>query len=201
MSISAIGIQDIQLFFSTFFLIFLAELPDKTALSILVLSTRNHPGGVFAGAAVAFLIQSLVAVLFGELFSLLPAHWIHIGTGILFLIFSGVLFLKKEEKEEHQKKGHEKYFLSAAWTTFLVIFISEWGDLTQIASAALTAKYHAPLNIFLASTLALWSVTGLTVIVGNRLKKYINPKVIQKIAAFAFLAMGAGILIHSLLTL
>src|SRR5271168_5495300 len=89
-----------QLFISTFALIFVAELPDKTAFATLILATRNNPWAIFVGACSAFVIQSLVAVLFGQFISLLPHSMTQIGAGILFLIFAGLMWRKKEGKEE-----------------------------------------------------------------------------------------------------
>jgi putative Ca2+/H+ antiporter (TMEM165/GDT1 family) len=71
-----------------------------------------------------------------------------------------------------------------------VIFIAEWGDLTQIASASLIAKYHAPATVFLASVLALWSVSALAIITGHRAGKLLNPKVMDKILGVTMTAIG-----------
>ena len=71
--------------FTVFTVIFLLELPDKTALAALLLATRHRPLPVFLGAAAAFVIQSAVAVVAGSLLSLLPREPIRIGAGILFL--------------------------------------------------------------------------------------------------------------------
>ncbi|MFL5814898.1 MAG: TMEM165/GDT1 family protein [Bdellovibrionia bacterium] len=77
------------------------------------------------------------------------------------------------------------------WSSFLVIFIAEWGDLTQIASASLIAKYHAPWTVFTAAVLALWSVAGIAVIMGNRLGLVMNPKLLDRILGTAMCAIGA----------
>jgi putative Ca2+/H+ antiporter (TMEM165/GDT1 family) len=181
---------DWALFFSTFALIFLAELPDKTAVAIVILASRLHPFAVFAGVSLAFVIQNLVAVLFGSLFGFLPPHIIHMGSGILFLVFAFLMWFKREEKEKESRLQTKGDFWKIAWTSFVVIFIAEWGDLTQLASATLVAKTHQPLTIFTASTLALWSTTALAIAVGHHAKKAINPALLQKIAAAAFGIVG-----------
>src|ERR1700677_1992667 len=94
---------DLTLFISTFALIFVAELPDKTAIAALVLATRNNPWAVFIGSALAFVIQSMVAVLFGSLFGLLPPHLIHIASGLLFLVFAVMMWLRRQEDEADSK--------------------------------------------------------------------------------------------------
>jgi Ca2+/H+ antiporter, TMEM165/GDT1 family len=165
-----------------------AELPDKTAIAALVLATRNNPWAVFIGSALAFLIQSMVAVLFGSLFGLLPPHLIHIASGILFLVFAVMMWVRKQEEKEASKKSLP--FGKVVWTSFMVIFIAEWGDLTQLASATLVAKTHQALTIFLASTLSLWTATALAILIGHHAKKFINARLLQTIAAAAFAIVG-----------
>ena len=177
------------LFLSTFALIFLAELPDKTALAALILATRHHGGAVFLGCAGAFLIQNIVAVLFGSIFALLPHTVVHMASGVLFLIFAAMMWFRKEDEKENIQ-DHSKTFWQTAGKAFMVIFIAEWGDLTQLASATLVAKTREPWTIFLASTAALWSTSALAVIIGNQAKKLINAVLLQKIAAVLFVIVG-----------
>lgn len=180
---------DVPLFLSTFALIFLAEFPDKTAIAALVLATRNNPWAVFIGSATAFLIQSMVAVLFGSLFGLLPAHIIHIASGILFLVFAVMMWTRRQE-EESGKPKEGLSFARVVWTSFMVIFIAEWGDLTQLATATLVAKTNQGFTIFLAATLSLWSATAVAISIGHHAKKLVNPRLLQTIAAVAFALVG-----------
>jgi putative Ca2+/H+ antiporter (TMEM165/GDT1 family) len=188
-----------QLFATVFGVIFLAELPDKTALAALVLATRHKALPVFLGASLALTLQSLVAVAAGALLSKLPAHWVHIGSGVLFLGCAVLMWLRKHDAEESDARhAHKAGFWSALWTVFVVVFVAEWGDLTQIGTAGFQAKYHAWFTIFVASSLALWAVAGIAVFVGNRAGRLLDPKLTQKIAAVVFAIIGvlliAGIL-------
>ncbi|HYR43425.1 MAG TPA: TMEM165/GDT1 family protein, partial [Terriglobia bacterium] len=79
-------------------------------------------------------------------------------------------------------------------SAFTVIFIAEWGDLTQLATAALAAKYAAPVTIFISATLALWAVTGLGVVVGHTAKRALQPKLLQQIASVIFALVGIALL-------
>lgn len=182
-----------HLFASTFALIFLAELPDKTALATLIMASRGRPFAIFTGAALAFVIQTIIAVLFGSLFGAFPQKWVHLAAGILFIAFAVMAWRgRKDDDEENERlgKGASAAFWRSAWNAFVVIFIAEWGDLTQLASASLVARYHAPGTIFISSILALWSATGIAVIAGHTLKKAINPEIIEKVGAVVFAGVG-----------
>lgn len=189
---------DGELFVSTFGLIFVAELPDKTAFAALFLATCHNPLAVFVGAAAAFVIQSLVAVIFGSVLSILPPAFVHIGAGILFLVFAVLMWRRQSPKDDTPQSQCEKRsvrFSKSMVSSFLVIFAAEWGDLTQLATATLEAKYSSPVTIFTASTLALWAVTAIGVIVGCQAKKVIQPKLFQRVAATAFAIVGLMLLI------
>jgi putative Ca2+/H+ antiporter (TMEM165/GDT1 family) len=181
---------DWTLFFSTFAVIFLAELPDKTAVAILLMAAQRHPWGVWVGVCLAYVVQNCVAILFGGLLALLPPHWIHMGSGLLFLLFAALMWMKKEEKGKAPQLSTHAHFAKTIGTAFIVIFIAEWGDLTQIATAALVAKTKHTATIFLASTSALFAASGILVYIGHRAKKVIHPQLLQKIAAVAFAIVG-----------
>lgn len=186
---------------SIFGFIFVAELPDKTALASLVLATRYKPLVVFAGAAAAFVIQSLVAILIGGLFTLLPETLVHRAAGVLFLVFAFLMWRRSDEDEENKfeeetaGKGKKTSLWSGLWATFLVVFLAEWGDLTQLATATLQAQYRDPVTVFVGATLALWAVTAIAIVVGNRAGKLFNPEITKKIAAVIFALLGLALLI------
>jgi Ca2+/H+ antiporter, TMEM165/GDT1 family len=179
---------NLALFGSTFALIFLAELPDKTALAIILMASRYKPLGVFAGVAAAYVVQNLVAVFFGGLISLLPPSIVHTCAGILFLIFAYLVWRHREEVNE--KFSPQKTFLKSAIASFTVIFLAEWGDLTQLATVTLIAKTRDPWTIFLASTSALWVCSSLMIWLGRKARKLLKPEPLHKIAALAFAAVG-----------
>ncbi len=184
---------DAGLFASTFAVIFLAEIPDKTSMATLILATGNRPFAVFIGVAAAFVIQSAIAVGCGSMISVLPQDIVRMSAGALFLVFAVLMWRRKPEADggsEGGIAGPGPAFWPTAWKSFIVIFIAEWGDLTQLATAALAAKSAQPLTIFAAATLALWAVTALAVVVGQRLKSLMNPQLMQKVAAVIFVIIG-----------
>lgn len=185
------------LFWSTFGLIFLAELPDKTALASVFLAGTHSPLAVFIGAAAAFLIQSLVACLFGSIFSMLPHSLVHYLAAALFLIFAVRMWLGRGEAEGATGAAPGRHFWRSVVAAFMTIFVAEWGDLTQLATATLVAQYHNDIiTIFIASTLALWLVTALGVVVGHYAKRIIKPKLFQRLGAVAMTGVAVYLLIQ-----
>jgi putative Ca2+/H+ antiporter (TMEM165/GDT1 family) len=187
--------RSLDLAVTVFGVIFVAELPDKTALTAMVLASKNKPAPVFLGTALALAIQSAVAVVAGSLLSLLPARPVHIGAGLVFLVSALVMWIRKEEAAEAgAAAGKRASSFRTFAATFGVVFLAEWGDLTQLATAAFAAREHAPWVVFTASTLALWAVAGVAVIVGQRAAKFLSPHVTQRVAAVLFAGIGVALL-------
>jgi putative Ca2+/H+ antiporter (TMEM165/GDT1 family) len=193
----------LSLFFSTFSLIFLAELPDKTALATLLLASKGGKLSVFSGVALAFLIQCLIAVGVGSWIGKLSPIWVKAATGVLFLVFAVLSFKKISEEESEESapvSGVKSGFLDQAIKAFLVIFFAEWGDLTQLSTASLAARNPDGLTtVFTASLLALWSVTAIAVVLGQRLGQWVSPKRLLAGSATLFGMMGAWFLIEAAL--
>ncbi|MFC1410024.1 TMEM165/GDT1 family protein [Streptacidiphilus sp. N1-12] len=176
----------------TFGIIFLAELPDKTALASLVLGTRYRASYVFTGIAAAFAVQAALAIAAGSLLALLPHRWVEAVVGLLFLGGAAMLLLQKDEEEEEGavKTPKSTGFWRVAGTGFVMVLIAEFGDLTQIATANLAAKYSDPLSVFLGSWLALCAVAGIAIVGGQKLMKHVPLRVITKVAAAVMAVMA-----------
>jgi len=189
----------LTLFWTVFGVIFLAELPDKTALAALVLATRHRALPVLLGAATALTVQSAVAVTAGQLVSLLPSRPVHVVAGCVFLLSAVLMWRRNEEAEEADAEARASSpggdgFWRTAWMSFVVVFIAEWGDLTQLATAALAARYRSPFTVFAGSALALWAVAGLAVFIGHRAGKLLDPEVTKRGAAVLFALVGIALL-------
>ncbi|QMU75665.1 TMEM165/GDT1 family protein [Streptacidiphilus sp. PB12-B1b] len=185
----------------TFGIIFLAELPDKTALASLVLGTRYRAGYVFAGIAAAFAVHVALAIAAGSLLSLLPHRWVEAVVGLLFLGGALMLLLQKDEDEDGEKvrEPASTGFWRVAATGFVTVLIAEFGDLTQITTANLAAKYTDPLAVGLGSWLALCAVAGVAIVGGKKLMKHVPLRLITRIAAVVMLVM-AGVSIVGAIT-
>ena len=183
-----------------FAIIFLAELPDKTMIATLIMGSRYRPVLVWIGATAAFTIHAAIAVLAGRLLALLPHAWVE---GVTALLFAGgaayLLFVPEKEEEE---EGAEEVEAAPAGlrpiaTAFAVIFIGEFGDLTQILTANLAAKYHQPLSVFIGAVTALTAVAALGAFGGRALLRVLPLGVIRKAGG----VLLAGFAVYSLVAL
>src|ERR1039458_51148 len=106
----------------------------------------------------------ILAVAAGSLLTLVPVHWKDLIVGLIFLAGAAyLLFVPESEEEEKGRREAALEKIASHWkeitTAFVVIFIGEFGDLTQIQALNFEAKLHAPLEVFLASSLALICVS------------------------------------------
>ncbi|MFE9438075.1 TMEM165/GDT1 family protein [Streptomyces sp. NPDC006602] len=176
-----------------FGVVFLAELPDKTALAGLVLGTRYRASYVFAGVAAAFALHVALAVAAGTVLTLLPQQIVHALTGVLFLGGAAVLLMTKDgaDGDAEVRRPENQSFWKVAGAGFMLILVAEFGDLTQIMTANLAARYDDPLSVGLGAVLALWAVAGLGIVGGKALMKRVPLRLITKVAALLMLGLGA----------
>jgi putative Ca2+/H+ antiporter (TMEM165/GDT1 family) len=184
---------------TSFLIILPAELPDKTVIACLVLGSRYRPAYVFAGAATAFAIQVALAVTAGGLLSLAPHRVTEIIVAVLFVVGAVILLRQKPaDSDEYVEEHHpRRSFLPVALTSFAVVFVAEFGDLTQIVTANLAAKYQDPLAVGIGATAGLWVAAGLAIIGGRSLLKVLPVKWLSRGAAAVLLAL-AGLTVASL---
>ena len=171
---------------AVFPIIFLGELPDKTMFASLVLSTRGRPAVVWLGAAAAFAVHVVIATTIGvALFHLLPQRALDALVAGMFLA-GAALALREAAKERQEQALVEREVAShrrIAVTAFLVIFIAEWGDLTQVLMANLAAHYHDALSVGVGALLALWVVAALAVVSGQSLLRVVNVATVRIVTA------------------
>jgi putative Ca2+/H+ antiporter (TMEM165/GDT1 family) len=179
---------------TAFAVIFFAELPDKTALASLVLGSRFRPSYVFAGVAAAFTVHAALAVTAGSLIALLPRRPVEAIVAVAFLLGAILLLRGRGDEDDDDEnvdlQGKQPSFRRVAWTSFAVILVAEFGDLTQIATASLAARYHDPLSVGVGAVLGLWAVAGLAIVGGRGLLKLISLVWITRIAALIMLVMA-----------
>lgn len=178
-----------------FALIFVLELPDKTMIATIVMSSRARPLAVALGACAGFVVQMGIAVTAGGLLTLLPVHVKDVIVGLLFLGGAAYLLLVSETTQEQsgQRTGTGEH--QASWgreilTAFTVIFLGEFGDLTQIQAANFSAKLHQPVEVFVASSLALICVAFLAAFAGQALQRVVPLAKIRLGGGLIFLGLG-----------
>ncbi|MDJ0385877.1 TMEM165/GDT1 family protein [Streptomyces sp. G-G2] len=173
-----------------FGVVFLAELPDKTALAGLMLGTRYRASYVFVGVAAAFAVHVALAIAAASVLTLLPHRLVQAVVGVLFLAGAAMLLLKKSEDEEEVKEPADQSFWKVSGAGFMLILVAEFGDLTQIMTANLAARYDDPLSVGIGAVLALWAVAGIGILGGRTLMKYIPLRLITKVAACVMAALA-----------
>lgn len=193
-------VPDLAVIATVFALIFVGELPDKTTVAGLVLGTRFPWRWAYTGIAAAFLTHVIIAVTAGSLLTLLPHRLLESVIAALFLL--GAVLIWREGLEDEEDEEDEEARIGAAasgamgfWRVAVlgygIIFVAEWGDLTQILTANLAAKYHNPISVGIGAVLGLWAVGLLAVIGGKTLLRVLPLKWITRIAAVVMIAFAA----------
>jgi putative Ca2+/H+ antiporter (TMEM165/GDT1 family) len=186
---------DAALIGMAFVITFLAELPDKSLFASLVLGTRYRPVQVWAGAAAAFTAQMAIAVTAGQLLTLAPHAVVQGVVAALFLGGSAYLWassfrpVRRDGADAARQGGRPMSFWRVAGMSFGVVFLAEWGDITQVTAADLTARY-GPLPVFTGATLGLWAIAGAAVFLGAKSLDRIPMPWIRRTTATILLGFG-----------
>ncbi len=186
--------MDLAVAAAVFPVIFIGELPDKTMFASLLLASRGRPRAVWLGAAAAFAVHVAIAVTIGvALFKLFPHRAVD---GVVALLFAGGAAYSfweahsPEDEEtalvERETRSHAQIMTAA----FFVIFVAEWGDLTQILTANLAAHYHDGLSVAAGATAALWAVAAIAVTSGTALVRYVNVRVVRVVTGVILTALA-----------
>ena len=185
---------------TAFLLIFPIELPDKTFIATLVLATRYKPLPVWIGVISAFAVQTVVAVTLGGLLAQLPRTPVEIFAGLMFLA-GGLILIRGAGKADAEEAETEQEFEAKTkagihgWrvvgTSFLVLFVAEWGDLSQLLTAGLVVKYQEPVSVGVGAFLALATVSALGAALGRTLLKRIRLATIRRVGGGLCLLLAA----------
>jgi Ca2+/H+ antiporter, TMEM165/GDT1 family len=177
---------------AVFPVIFIGELPDKTMFASLVLASRGKPALVWLGAAAAFALHVVIATTIGAgLFHLLPHRGVEAFVTMLFAAGAVLAFIEaRSEDEEALVEREERSQRRVAGTAFVVIFIAEWGDLTQILTANLAAHYHSPVSVAIGATAALWAVAGLAVVGGQGLMRRVSVRRVRQMTGTVLIVLA-----------
>jgi putative Ca2+/H+ antiporter (TMEM165/GDT1 family) len=168
------------------------ELPDKTFVATLVLSTRYRPLPVYLGVLAAFAVQCLIAVVAGTLIAELPRRPVEFVAAALFAIGAVVLVRGARQGDTTEEEAEQEYAgkladprsgWRAALASFVVLFTAEWGDLSQLITAGLVASGRPPVPVFVGAWLGLAVVSGLAVLLGRWLLTRVRLSLVRYVAA------------------
>ncbi|ABS01648.1 putative Ca2+/H+ antiporter (TMEM165/GDT1 family) [Kineococcus radiotolerans] len=182
--------MDPAVFAASFLPILLLELPDKTFVATLVLATRFRPLTAWTGVGLAFAVQSLIAVVAGRLLAQLPDRPVAAVAALLFAVGAFTLFrgaAKARQAEEDALHEYERKVrggrtgLRAVAACFGVVFLAEWGDLSQLFTAGLAARYEDPVSVFAGAWAALLVVSGLAAAAGAALMRRLSVATVSRV--------------------
>jgi Ca2+/H+ antiporter, TMEM165/GDT1 family len=177
---------------AVFPLIFVGELPDKTMFASLVMASRARPIAVWFGASAAFFVHVVIATTIGVgLFKLLPHRAVEVFVALLFALGAFFVFREANADETELIQKEEASHRRVVTTAFFVIFVAEWGDLTQVLTANLAAHYHSAVSVGVGATLALWSVAALAVTGGRGLLRSLPVALVRRITGVVLLILAA----------
>jgi len=181
---------------TTFALIFLAEIGDKSQLVCMTLASRHRHRPVLWGAVSAFMVLNLLAVVFGAALALwLPERLVAAVVAILFAVF-GILSLRagsEEDCADITPRSGRSIFV----TTFMMLFFAEMGDKTQLAVAGLAGTLP-PIPVWIGATLALGTTSALGILLGSTLMRRIPLQRLHQLSGILFLAIAAFALARAL---
>jgi putative Ca2+/H+ antiporter (TMEM165/GDT1 family) len=183
-----------------FLAVFPAELPDKTMIAVVVLVTRHkRPLPVWLGAAAAFTLHVAVAVTAGRLLTVLPDILVSLAAALLFGIGAVVLWREASHNGRAGGSNSEAAVAPTAWAAFVssfaVVGVAEWGDLTQFATAGIAASSGAPSSVAVGALAALWAVAALAAGLGQTLVTRLPVHALQRTAAVVFAVLAVSSLL------
>lgn len=196
LSAAATGTTAAAAALTTFLAVFPAELPDKTMMATLVLTTRfRRPFAVWCGVAAAFTIHVAIAVALGKVLSELPTRPVNAAVAVLFGVGAVVLWRSADDEEETEEVGEAHGFGGIAARSFGLILVAEFGDLTQLTTAGMAARTGQALAVAVGALAALWSVAAIGVVAGQQLLRWLPIRVVRRVAAviFALLAVWTAV--------
>jgi Ca2+/H+ antiporter, TMEM165/GDT1 family len=188
----AVVAPELLAFGTAFLLVLAVELPDKTLVATLILTTRYRALPVFVGVCVAFAVQCVIAAGFGTVLTLLPDRAVAalvavlFGLGAILLLREGFARRDEDDADAARTGPADVSFRRAALTSFGVLFAAEWGDASQLAIAGLTARLSSPIWVGLGGWVALTVVAGIAVLLGAKIRDRLRPQLIQRVAGLVF---------------
>lgn len=187
-------------FLISFFIVFCAELGDKTQLLVLSFSTKSKVSSILVGVGVGTFLSHGLAILFGSVLGNSDdanlKFYLDIITYSSFLLFGIIGFIPKKNKSENNRKArflqsllnlNLNYVLLVA----LCIFVGEFGDKTFLASLGLGLQYpNYKIALILGSILGMVLSNLIAIIVGKWLSHKLKEGTIEWLSNILFIIFG-----------
>ncbi|HTY72105.1 MAG TPA: TMEM165/GDT1 family protein [Actinomycetes bacterium] len=194
--------MDLGVLLTVFGVTLMAELPDKSLFASLVLGTRFRPLWVWLGVAAAFAVHVTIAVIAGRLVTLLPHRLVLLVVAVLFAAGSAYLLLGSEDETEAEAEesaeeavaeagGRLKLARTAFLASFGVIFVGEFGDITQITTANFAARYDDRAAVWLGAFAALSGIAAVAIWAGRGLVRAVDVALVRRVAGIVLALLSA----------
>lgn len=180
----------------TFSTVFIAEFGDKSQLMTISLASRYDNKAVFAGIFAGIAIVTILAVALGTiLFQFVPVTYVKIFASMIFIFFGiYTIFYENGEKVNIEKNNGR-----VVWSSFVFSIFAEFGDKTQLAVIALTARYASPFSVLIGALIGMGSIIAISVVLGSKIGELLESKKIDLIAGSLFIILGCIFLLEALL--
>jgi putative Ca2+/H+ antiporter (TMEM165/GDT1 family) len=192
--------MSLSVILTAFVLVVPIELPDKTFVATLVLATRYRPLAVWIGVGLAFAVQTLVAVTLGRAVAALPHRPVSAVAAALFLV-GGVILLHGARRADQEEAETEAEYadkarspatgLRAVTTSFVILFVAEWGDLSQLLTAGLVVRGGHPVSVFVGAWAGLLLVSAVGAVAGRWLLGRVRLATIRRVGGVLCLVLAA----------
>lgn len=178
-----------------FFLIFIAEMGDKTQILAMAFATKFPVKKVLTGVFIGVLLNHGLGVIVGKYISgIIPTNIIQVVAGFAFLCFA-FWTLKTEDDEE---EGEEKYKFGPVLTVALAFFIGELGDKTQLTAITLATNTLYPFAILGGTVSGMIMTCSVGIFIGKKLGDKVPELVIKIMASLVFMIFGIAKLYSNL---
>ncbi|QXM06851.1 TMEM165/GDT1 family protein [Crassaminicella indica] len=177
----------LQEFIRSLFLIFIAEMGDKTQILAMAFATRFKVYQVLLGVFIGSFLNHGIAVALGTYLSkLISINTIQIIAGFLFVGFA-LWTLKMDEEDEEENKGKN---YGPVLTVALAFFIGELGDKTQLTAITLSVDANFPIFVLLGTVSGMVFTSALGIFVGSKIGEKVSEFTMKWVAASIFMFFG-----------
>lgn len=177
----------IPIWLATYGAVFVAEIVgDKLLYTTGVLATRYRSVPIMIGMVFAFMAKMAAAVAVGSAIAKLPPLLVAGVTAASFIGVAITVWRKPEERSSFEKDHRAS---RAAMVSFAAIFLSEWGDVGQITAATMTARFGAPVVVWIGAVAAMATKGVLAASIGAGVRQWIANRVSPRIVRYAGVSM------------